>query len=35
MRKKPCGLLMMRAKNKKNEKTALWSVNDEGKNQKK
>ena len=24
MRKKPCGLLWVRAKNKKNEKKALW-----------
>ena len=35
MRKKPCGLLMMRAKNKKNEKKALRSVVDEGKKQEK
>jgi len=35
MRKKPCGLLMMRAKNKKNEKKALWSVVGEGKKREK
>ena len=35
MRKKPCGLLSMRAKNKKNEKKALRSVVGEGKNQEK
>ena len=33
VRKKPCGQLMMRAKNEKSEKKALWSVDDEGKNQ--
>ena len=33
MRKKPCGLLWVRAKNEKNEKKALRSVGDEGKNQ--
>ena len=35
MRKKPCGLLETRAKNEKNEKKALRSVDDERKNQEK
>ena len=35
MRKKPCGLLMMRVKIEKSEKKALRSVDDEGKKQEK
>jgi len=35
MRKKPCGLLMMRVKIRKNEKKALRSVVDEGKKREK
>ena len=34
MRKKPCGLLWVRAKNKKNEKKALWLLETRAKNKK-